>query len=321
MASDEEKRAQKLVDEAEKRYLEAKSKEERRQWAETQLSRMDVAISLDPDNDGAWDVRGVAKLELGDYQGAIDDCTKAIELNPKNDMAWNNRGSAKYHLSEYQEAITYYKEALRLNPNDEAVRRNLQAAEIAFASHESAKKLQENKKIHHKRLDERAESHQQNYEALIKEREALFNSITSIIIIFITMFIIIFYCYILGGEDYPIRNAIGDLNFLTLWPYFILLFISLSPLVLKLRLNIQDTKRELVLKEDFYGRYIVEVYLDRFFSAEKDRRQFTEKYISYWMHNNPSETLLRLDKKSPDQSDAAQIDIMRELIRSQNTPS
>ena len=276
----DKKRAQELAEKALQEYFKAKIQRELRQWTETHLPLMDEAIALDPNNDEAWNVRGVAKLELGDYQGAIDDCTKAIELNPKNDMAWNNRGSAKYHLSEYQEAITYYKEALRLNPNDEAVRRNLQAAEIAFASHESAKKLQENKKIHHKRLDERAESHQQNYEALIKEREALFNSITSIIIIFITMFIIIFYCYILGGEDYPIRNAIGDLNFLTLWPYFILLFISLSPLVLKLRLNIQDTKRELVLKEDFYGRYIVEVYLDRFLVQKKTAANLP-KYISH----------------------------------------
>ena len=125
----------------------------------------------------------------------------------------------------------------------------------------------------------------------------------------------------MGGGDSPLRQAIGELNFFTLWPYFMLMFVCLMPFFVMLRLNIQDAKRELILKEDFEGRYIVELYLERFFSAEHDRRNFAEKYISYWMHNNPSETLLRLDKKSSDQSDAAHIDIMRELIRSQNTPS
>ena len=91
-----------------------------------------------------------------------------------------------------------------------------------------------------------------------------------------------------GGRDSDLRHAIDDLSFLTLWPYFIFMFVSLSPLVVMLRLNIQDAKREMVLKEDFEGRHIVELYLERFFSAEKDRRHFAEKYISYWMQNNPS---------------------------------
>ena len=419
----DKKRAQQLVEKAGQEYLNVKTEQELRQWAETHLPLLDEAISLDPDNDRAWSWRGAAKSTLEDHQGAIADCTKAIELNPDNDEAWNNRGSAKnqlgdhhgaiadcnktielnpnhfaswisrgmakhglgdhqgaikdcdeaiklnpknaalwsnrgsvkhasgdyqgaiadcdraislnpnnaspwnnrgsakYHLEKFDDAISDFREAIRLNPKNEAARRNLEAAEIALASHESAKKPQEIKEEHHKRLKDRAESHKQNYDALIKEREALFNWITSIIIAFIVVFVIFFLFYVFDGRGSALRHAIDDLNFLTLWPYFILLFISLSPLVWKLRLNIQDAKRELVLKEDFDGRLIVEVYLDRFFSAEKDRRQFAEKYISYWMHNNPSETLLRLDKKSPDQSDAAQIDIMRELIRSQNTPS
>ena len=41
--------------------------------------------------------RGVAKSDLKDYVGAIEDCTKAIDLNPNNDnaSAYNNRGVGK----------------------------------------------------------------------------------------------------------------------------------------------------------------------------------------------------------------------------------
>jgi len=141
-----------------------------------------------------------------------------------------------------------------------------------------------------------------------------------IIIAFITVFILFFLSNVFI-ENGDIRHAFDGLSFLTTWPFFIFMFTSLSLLIVKLRLNIKDSKRELILKEDFNGRLIVEHYLERFFSADEDRRHFAEKYISYWMHNNPSETLLRLEKKASDQSDAAQIDIMRELIRTQNTPS
>ena len=46
------------------------------------------------------------------------------------------------------------------------------------------------------------------------------------------------------------------------------------PFFVMLRLNIQDAKKELILKEDFDGWYIVELYLERYFSAEQDRRDF-----------------------------------------------
>jgi hypothetical protein len=49
----DEKRAQKLVDEAGQEYLKAKSAQELRQWAETHLPLLDEAIALDPENDGA----------------------------------------------------------------------------------------------------------------------------------------------------------------------------------------------------------------------------------------------------------------------------
>jgi len=283
----DKKRAKRLVDKADKQFVKAKSQQEYRQWAKTYLPLLEQAISLNPDNDAAWNLCGVVKSQLGDHEGGIEYFTKALEINPEND----------------------------------ATRQNLEATEIAFASHQNAKKPQQEKEEYHEHLRKRARNHKLIFYFLIMLRWLLFICIITIIFAFIVLFAILFLLYVYGGSDSPLRQAIGELNFFTLWPYFMLMFICLMPFFVMLRLNIQDAKRELILEEDFEGRYIVELYLERFFSAEHDRRNFAEKYISYWMHNNPSETLLRLDKKSSDQSDAAHIDIMRELIRSQNTPS
>ncbi len=50
-----------------------------------------------PDNKGAekYLAAGIAKVELGDYTGAIEDCSKAIEHNPKLAAAYYSRGLAK----------------------------------------------------------------------------------------------------------------------------------------------------------------------------------------------------------------------------------
>ena len=39
--------------------------------------------------------RGIAKTELKDYEGAIQEYTKAIELNPQDAEAYFGRGNAK----------------------------------------------------------------------------------------------------------------------------------------------------------------------------------------------------------------------------------
>ena len=60
--------------------------------------------------------QGVEKYEAGNYQGAIDDWSKAIEINPQNANTYNNRGSAKDDLGDYQGAIADYTKAIEINP-------------------------------------------------------------------------------------------------------------------------------------------------------------------------------------------------------------
>ncbi|MGB3513200.1 MAG: DnaJ domain-containing protein, partial [Microcoleaceae cyanobacterium] len=60
--------------------------------------------------------RGIARSQLGDYQGAIIDYTKALELNPNWAEVLYHRGFARYKMQDYRGANTDYTQALFLDP-------------------------------------------------------------------------------------------------------------------------------------------------------------------------------------------------------------
>jgi len=109
------------------------------------------AIGLKPDFADAYNARGLAKAEIGDKQGAIEDLQKAAQLfreqgnddayqvaqtkireiqgistedeqvsrgNPQNVDAHLGRGIASYKREDYQTAIAEYNEAIRLAPQN-----------------------------------------------------------------------------------------------------------------------------------------------------------------------------------------------------------
>jgi len=53
---------------------------------------------------------------LSDYMEIIKNATVAIEINPNGLYAYNERGLAKANLKNYEGAIEDYKEAIRINP-------------------------------------------------------------------------------------------------------------------------------------------------------------------------------------------------------------
>ena len=55
---------------------------------------------LDEDFDTVFD-RGDEKYGQGDYEGAIEDFSKAIELDPENALAYAARGTAKQALNDF----------------------------------------------------------------------------------------------------------------------------------------------------------------------------------------------------------------------------
>lgn len=68
-------------------------------------------------NDGAaFECRGVAWKEKGNYGKAIADLTEAIRLNSMDSSAYHNRADVWFAQKEYSRAIADYDEAIRLNP-------------------------------------------------------------------------------------------------------------------------------------------------------------------------------------------------------------
>ena len=82
------------------------------------ISDYSKAIRLKPDFVKAYHHRGNTKALLGQHFEAIADFDIAIELAPDNAMSYYNRGTAKGALGEYFEAIADFDTAIKLQPDD-----------------------------------------------------------------------------------------------------------------------------------------------------------------------------------------------------------
>lgn len=58
------------------------------------------------------------KIKAKDYEGAIDDLTKAVAIDPKMDVAYNTRGLMKKRQGDMEGAMADYNRALELNPKN-----------------------------------------------------------------------------------------------------------------------------------------------------------------------------------------------------------
>ena len=77
-------------------------------WEEDYITKLQALALFD---------KGVAFVNLGQYENAIDCFTKVTEINPRFPVAWYNIGVSLRGLGRYEEAIKYYDKALELNPN------------------------------------------------------------------------------------------------------------------------------------------------------------------------------------------------------------
>jgi len=80
------------------------------------LGYLNQAIGTNQNDAKVYNDRGIAKMNLDQYQQAINDYNQAIKLYPNYAKAYNNRGIAKMNLGQYQQAINDYKQAVRLKP-------------------------------------------------------------------------------------------------------------------------------------------------------------------------------------------------------------
>ena len=66
-----------------------------------------------------WCIRGTLRLDQGDYQGAIDDLSRALDLDPAEPaMLLRNRGLAWIRLGNFDRALRDTDDALALAPED-----------------------------------------------------------------------------------------------------------------------------------------------------------------------------------------------------------
>lgn len=62
--------------------------------------------------------RASAKIQLGDFAGAEQDCNEALDKNPFKDFAYYLRGFSREKLEKHYDAINDFTKALEFKPND-----------------------------------------------------------------------------------------------------------------------------------------------------------------------------------------------------------
>ncbi|KAG8368673.1 hypothetical protein BUALT_Bualt15G0070200 [Buddleja alternifolia] len=88
-----------------------------KQWNKA-VSYYAEAIKLNETNATYYSNRAAAYLELGCFQQAEEDCSKAISVDKKNVKAYLRRGTARESLLFYKEALQDFKHALVLEPQN-----------------------------------------------------------------------------------------------------------------------------------------------------------------------------------------------------------
>jgi uncharacterized membrane protein YhaH (DUF805 family) len=79
----------------------------------------DEAIRRHPNDAMAFNNRGDAYFEQGEYERAIQDYDQAIQLDPKADIAISNRGFARLRMGQIDEAVADYNAALKFDSENE----------------------------------------------------------------------------------------------------------------------------------------------------------------------------------------------------------
>ena len=82
------------------------------------IEEYDKKIELNPFDFISLYMRGNLKKDIySNYEGAIEDYTRALYINPMFLYAYNKRGLCKVELGYYEEAIDDYAKATAINPN------------------------------------------------------------------------------------------------------------------------------------------------------------------------------------------------------------
>lgn len=99
---------------------------------------LDQVIEKEAENQAAYNMRGIIKLELGEAADAIQDFDISVSLDSMDYRAFYNRGNALYQMEKYNEAILDYDKALRLAPKSSDIYINRGNALVGLEKYDQA---------------------------------------------------------------------------------------------------------------------------------------------------------------------------------------
>jgi tetratricopeptide (TPR) repeat protein len=84
------------------------------------IDRINELLRDQPDNSRLYSGLAAVRMELGDIDKAIEDCSIAIRLEPRSAEAYNNRGYMYTEKGDFDQAIKDFDYAIGLDPNHAA---------------------------------------------------------------------------------------------------------------------------------------------------------------------------------------------------------
>jgi len=82
------------------------------------IASLDAVILEEPNSASAYQSRGVAYFELGEFQKAIDDFDRVIELYPSQEPHHWQRGICYYYAGEFEKGVKQFELHQTVNRND-----------------------------------------------------------------------------------------------------------------------------------------------------------------------------------------------------------
>ncbi len=82
------------------------------------IKNLDAEIARNPESASAYQSRGVAYFELGEFEKSISDFDRVIELFPSQEPHHWQRGIAYYYAGEYEKGVQQFELHKSVNPND-----------------------------------------------------------------------------------------------------------------------------------------------------------------------------------------------------------
>ena len=82
--------------------------------------------------------RGIAYIEAGEFEKAINPLLKASDIDPENKEVWTNLGRSYYWIDDYANAASCYQKATDIDPNDKTVHTNLGNAYYWMGEYQTA---------------------------------------------------------------------------------------------------------------------------------------------------------------------------------------